>query len=352
MNTLPSKETALSVGLKISLSVLGGCGIALSAWMLLGYTANFQRTPDLVGSVTLFMIALPLLLLSIFAFITAFHPNMQRLLPLKWLLLAVTGVMLITAWNDARTITPSGWLTENVKSDTLKITEDDRYMYQMEVVNRYQRNDYARLFIEKRQSGLEQRIPLELSTAEINDIVLSGSDWGKMTAQQGDYIFMLSPTDAVSEATWRFEVDLEDWEAKRLQTANRDRTSSSADQLLTQTEQNALATPDHPVDSPGGTFRVTIKKIDASGVERLEVMVTDLKKGESVVVEDQLRTRDSNFVLWDDRERLWIYSGDTGVTVWIYESGHWESNDYSAGNLVLPNILAKLRPALINKNNE
>lgn len=343
--------------LKISLSTLGVCGTALVVWMLLGYTANFQRMPDLVATVTLFMIALPLFLLSLLCLLSVTGPKIRLRLPLHLVLLGATVLMGIVAWNDARTIDRVGWLEPYVQSDRLKITEDGRYVYQVEVANLAQRNRSARLFVEKREGGWEQRIPLKLSAQEMRDMVYSGSDWGRLVAGEGDYDFVLSPTDEMPEADWRFEVDLKNGRAYKYGPSGRDsvRQSASVDEL-TPDEQEALVAPDHPVDSPRGRFRASMTPIDDPEVRRFEVAVTELATGSRTVLEDELRARDNNFVLWDDQDRLWIYSGDTGTTVWIDAQGKWERVPYTSGghngNLNLPDLLAKLRPALIQPENE
>lgn len=137
--------------------------------------------------------------------------------------------------------------------------------------------------------------------------------------------------------------------------SGRDRPSASVDEL-TPDEREALVTPDHPVDSPRGKFRASMAPIDDPEVRRFEVVVTELATGSRIVLENELRARDNNFVLWDERGRLWIYSGDTGTTVWIDVQGKWESVSYtSAGHtedLSLPDLLAKLRPALIQSESE
>ncbi len=343
--------------LKISLGTLGVCGVALVVWMLLGYTANFQRTPDLVATVTLFMIALPLFLLSLLCLLSVTGSKIRLRLPLHLVLSGATVLMGIVAWNDARTIDRVGWLEPYVQSDTLKITQDGRYVYQVEVANLAQRNRSARLFVEKREGGWEQRIPLKLSAQEMRDMVYSGSDWGQLAAGEGDYDFVLSPTDEMPEADWQFEVDLKNGQAHKYgpSVRDRDRTSASVDEL-TPGEREALVTPDHPVDSPRGKFRASMTPIDDPKVRRFEVAVTERATGTRIMLEDELRARDNNFVLWDDQDRLWIYSGDTGTTVWIDVKGKWESVPYTSDGkneyLSLPDLLAKLRPALIQPQSE
>jgi len=134
----------------------------------------------------------------------------------------------IFAWNDARTIERVGWLEPYVQSDTLKITKDGRYIYQVEVVNLTQRNRSARLFVEKREGGWEQRVPLEMSAQEMRDMVYSGADWGRLVSGEGDYTFVLSPTGEVSQADWQFDVDLKNGQAHRDDPSGHDRDRPSA----------------------------------------------------------------------------------------------------------------------------
>lgn len=203
--------------LRIIFGFWGGIQLALVTWLLLGVTSGFHRMPDLKGTVGLGMQGVPLLLLSVWCLSVGFgrprYTKSKLTVPLVILVFSIllSGIV----WHTAKRIGTEGWLSVRVDSNMLKITEDDRYVYQLEIVNRYQNNEHVRLFVEKRIGAREKYIELDLSRNEMSDLLDSGYDWVELTPKQGNYRYTLSPTDEVDGADWEFEVNLADWTAKR-----------------------------------------------------------------------------------------------------------------------------------------
>ncbi|GKU78189.1 hypothetical protein L3i20_v225860 [Paenibacillus sp. L3-i20] len=60
-----------------------------------------------------------------------------------------------------------GWLEEEVTTDSLQITSDNTYEYQLELINLFQKNSHARLYLKSTSTDEEIRIPLNIPVKEI-----------------------------------------------------------------------------------------------------------------------------------------------------------------------------------------
>lgn len=139
-------------------------------WFVLGTTANFQRGIDLVSTVIMVYFGVPsiiLITLSIVLFIKVWQPSSY------W---GVAGVivliisMLALSPTLFKNVSTSGWLSEEVTTDTLQVTADGKYEYQLELVNLFQKNSHARVYIRNINTGEDLRVSLPMDIAKIKGI--------------------------------------------------------------------------------------------------------------------------------------------------------------------------------------
>lgn len=152
------------------------CALSL-IWFVLGTTANFQRPLGLVSTFRMIYLGIPAVLLIIFV---------TRLL-LKGVLpssafVNVAGVVLLLLLSVTlfRGVNTQGWLTESVRGDIVKTTKDLQYEYKIELINIFQKNSRARLYVKSTSTGEEKRIPVQIKTNEI--VAYSGDNWGGIRA--------------------------------------------------------------------------------------------------------------------------------------------------------------------------
>lgn len=143
--------------------------IDLSAviWFIFGSTANFQREIDLVSTVIFVYFGIPSILLIIVSLILLIKGWIPTTV---WGTVAVSIIilcMLSLSPTLFKNVNTSGWLSENIEVDTLQITEDGKYEYQIELINLFQKNSHARLYIKSSSTGEEMRIPLEIPVNNI-----------------------------------------------------------------------------------------------------------------------------------------------------------------------------------------
>ena len=188
-------------------------------WFLFGATANFQRTPDLLG-VAVFIFfwwpALIMTVISIFALITGWMPkSLQRQISLA---ATMTFLAIFLTPIFFQSVNTDGWLKENVERDISQITSDEKYEYRLELVNLFQRNSYARLHVIDVATDNEMLIPLDICTREIAIVTFSNvtnledsntkEALTEMNSTDRENIYMLSTTERIYSGFYIFEIDL------------------------------------------------------------------------------------------------------------------------------------------------
>ncbi|WP_110932675.1 hypothetical protein [Paenibacillus bouchesdurhonensis] len=193
--------------------------INLSAvmWFIFGTTANFQRGMDLVSTVIFVYFGIPsilLIVLSIFLIIKGWIPSSP------WRIVAVS-ILILGLLSLSPTlfkyVDTSGWLEENVTTDTLQITSDNAYEYNLEIINLFQRNSYARLHLKSTSTDEEIRIPLDIPVKEI--VVLFEEKnyhliFLKATSEADVYI--LHPTSKLPFPNEKYKIDVKKKEAVKI----------------------------------------------------------------------------------------------------------------------------------------
>jgi hypothetical protein len=102
----------------------------------------------------------------------------------------------------------------------------------------------------------------------------------------------------------------------------------------------ALATPGHDVPSPSGDFDLRV--VDDDDGWHVEIS----GEGTPTYVADRsFSPRFRTYVLWDDEDRVWVYSSDVGTFVWERGDGTWTSRPWRGSGLTAPAFLREAVPA-------
>ncbi|WP_059172939.1 hypothetical protein [Bacillus sp. FJAT-27445] len=186
-------------------------------WFLLGTTANFQRYFDLVDTVFLIYFWFPNLVLTI---ALAFFLS-KGWMPASWkgylgifsglILALVLSLILI------KNVNTHGWLTETIRSDTLKITVDKKYEYRLELINLFQRNSRAELYVKTINSSEVIKIPVDIDTKEISGIWTDNEvNWVLMEPKGNSDRYILTTTEELGIPEEKFEINIPKATSKRL----------------------------------------------------------------------------------------------------------------------------------------
>lgn len=128
------------------------------------------------------------------------------------ILLTILSVYLI------QSVSTQGWLTEKITSDSLKITEDDKYEYRVDLINVFQKNSHARLYVKSAATGEEISIPVDIHTDKIVGLGIKKiNNWVIMKPSNESNRYSLYTTKELGIPEEIFEIDLLTGTSKRLE---------------------------------------------------------------------------------------------------------------------------------------
>jgi len=110
------------------------------------------------------------------------------------------------------------------------------------------------------------------------------------------------------------------------------------------------ATVKNPVTSPSGQYQLQVVGGYDGQVHFNRFYIAKIREVGLIpeVVycsKDTFRTRDTLFFLWDNTDRVWVYSGDAGTFYWTrVRDDLWEKHPYADGDIPAPEFLKKVRP--------
>ena len=120
----------------------------------------------------------------------------------------------------------------------------------------------------------------------------------------------------------------------------------SACQKKAITLPNEVATQDKPVTSPSGNYILTVTSGDNGTIEYQSFEI--LNNNEEILFSssDQFAIRHTTYFLWDDDDRVWVYSGDLGTFFWELnpDTSQWEKFVYAKNDVPAPAFLKQIRP--------
>lgn len=188
-------------------------------WFLLGSTSNFHRVLDIVGTYLLIQAwipALAIMILSIVLLIIGWTPS-SRVTYIGFfsgfILLLFLSVSLI------QNVSAQGWLNEKITSDSLKISSDGKYEYRINLINLFQKNSHARLYLKVVSTGEELRIPIDIQTDKIVGLgVKKVNNWvmlEPLDVSSSRYILYTTKELGITEQ--RFELDIIEGTSKKLE---------------------------------------------------------------------------------------------------------------------------------------
>jgi membrane-bound ClpP family serine protease len=177
-------------------------------WFILGSTANFQRGIDLITTVIMIGLVTPSLLLIVLSVILLVKRWSSQRIGIIGIFVLIISMLLLTPLLY-KNVNTSGWLTERVMTDSMQITTDGHYEYCIEIINIFQRNSYARLYLKDITKAEEKRIRLSLPIYEIHGIGIERVNyWIKLEPISKADTYILHTTEDFPLSGERFEIDV------------------------------------------------------------------------------------------------------------------------------------------------
>ena len=137
-------------------------------WFILGSTAYFQRGMDILGTTYFWGAGIPVLLIAILfttLLIKGWSPTSGGQYTAVFIGLLVS-ILLSAAL--IQSVSAHGWANEKIESDSVKVTADSKYEYRIDLINLFQRNSHARLYL--KDSGLMCAAEAGLREAAVGNI--------------------------------------------------------------------------------------------------------------------------------------------------------------------------------------
>lgn len=187
-------------------------------WFLLGATAYLQRAMDIIGTTYLLVAGIPGLLFAILftvLLIKGWIPTSGVHyigICIGLVISIILSAILIYSVNS------HGWTKEEIQSDSLKITVDGKYEYRIELINLFQRNSNARLYLRDVGSDEEKYIPVNIHTSKI--VVLGVKDvnqWILLEPTDKPSRYFLSTTKELGITEEKFEIDIAARTSRRIE---------------------------------------------------------------------------------------------------------------------------------------
>jgi len=186
----------------ISVIVFMVCSLALLFW-LLGITAGFQRSILQIDIVTLvfFVFAwIPIFVWTIITFIFL-RGGSNAAVPIVFLQCIFVLCLFIFHLRVIRDITSieadmlfyaKGWIIENVTEGIVQISDDKKFEYRLDLINIFQRNSRARLFVRNLETKEEKNIRLPMDTRRIYGFTQSRyNPWIRMESTDIPYHYIV-----------------------------------------------------------------------------------------------------------------------------------------------------------------
>jgi hypothetical protein len=112
-----------------------------------------------------------------------------------------------------------------------------------------------------------------------------------------------------------------------------------------------VATGEKAAISPSGEYILVI----VSGHDRTarfqSFQILDRDGKALYLSSERFGMRHTTYFLWDQDDRVWVYSGDIGTFFWEYEvnSGEWQKRLYAQSDVPAPEFLKKVRPDFFSR---
>lgn len=107
-----------------------------------------------------------------------------------------------------------------------------------------------------------------------------------------------------------------------------------------------VAKPDAPASSPSGKFQLSVLVDRSAGYQRFVIHSRNRTDGTPLFTcPDSFSIHHTTFFLWDQADRVWVYSGDVGTFFWEHAAdGAWNRSTYADSNVAAPAFLKRERP--------
>jgi hypothetical protein len=108
-----------------------------------------------------------------------------------------------------------------------------------------------------------------------------------------------------------------------------------------------VAIPEKPALSPSGMYLLVVVAGQDGAVRFQSFQILDRKGDTLYMSEEKFAIRHTTYFLWDEADRVWVYSGDVGTYFWEYNpiTELWEQHTYADTSIPAPEFLKREVPS-------
>ena len=190
---------------------------------LISTTAFFNRGIDLVATVIYIYVWFPafiLLAISIIFLIKKKIPSTKRgQIFVIILIIFLSGAFSTTLfyYSNIGGIFKDKVISNWSNRDSMQITSDKKYIYQLELINLFQRNSRARLFIKNIINGEKMLISLDMTTNTIYGVSPNLFPWVEMFPSEDSDYYALYTTRSLKEGIEIHEINMNTRTSRRIE---------------------------------------------------------------------------------------------------------------------------------------
>lgn len=106
-----------------------------------------------------------------------------------------------------------------------------------------------------------------------------------------------------------------------------------------------VATLERPAESPSGDYLLVVVSGQDSSARFQSFEIWDRESNELLYASpERFDRRHVTYFLWDDQDRVWVYSGDVGTFFWEQSEQSWIRRTYAQSDVPAPDFLREMRP--------
>lgn len=187
-------------------------------WFLFGSTAYFQRGMDIIGTTYLLGAGVPVLLFAV-VFTILLIKGWTPTSGVDYVGICVgVGLSILLSAVLIQSVNTHGWANKKIRSDALKISADGKYEYRVDLINLFQRNGYARLYLKNVSTGEETYISTEIQVRKIKTLAVGEvNHWIKLEPTENKSHYILITTKELGIPEERFEIDIATRTSRKLE---------------------------------------------------------------------------------------------------------------------------------------
>lgn len=187
--------------------------IASLLWLIVGSTANFQRSMDIVAIYTLFSIGIFSIIVISLSIFYLIKTKKQNIGIAGCAIACVFSLLLLgCSYMNQEGVDERGWLYDSVNQDPIKSTVDRKYDYRLEIVNRGQKNVRQQLYVKELATKQEKYIDIPIKMEPSYGYSLGKGDWAWARLKNTDHIneYILTTTSELGVPIQSFKINVDE----------------------------------------------------------------------------------------------------------------------------------------------